>query len=107
MRKLRKGISFILTLVLLVSSISTQAFADSSGSQSKPTITVESKSAVPGQEVNVDEVIQNNPGILGATLELTYDDALTLKNVTAGDAFSYLTMTKPAKYMSPCRFIWD
>lgn len=107
MRKLRKGISFILTLVLLVSSISTQAFADSSGSQSKPTITVESKSAVPGQEVNVDVVIQNNPGILGATLELTYDDALTLKNVTAGDAFSYLTMTKPAKYMSPCRFIWD
>ena len=67
-----------------------------------PTITVQSLVDTAGATIDVNVVIENNPGILGATLEFEYDEGLTLLNATAGDAFSSLTMTKPGKLISPC-----
>ena len=63
-------------------------------------ISVQSVSDSPGSIVEVPITIENNPGVLGATLKFTYDSSLTLVDAVEGDAFSTLTMTKPGKYVS-------
>lgn len=70
-------------------------------------ITVESITATPGSKVDVKVSINNNPGILGAIISLSYSEGLVLTNVAEGEAFSALSMTKPGKYQSPCQFTWD
>lgn len=110
MKRGKKILSFLLALLLLLYPSSGQVFAaesQSTGTEGKTTISVESKSALPGGKVEVDVLIKNNPGILGGTLEVTFGKGLTLTGAVSGDAFSYLTMTKPGKFTSPCRFIWD
>ena len=60
-----------------------------------------------GSEVEVNINIQNNPGIIGAVLALTYDPDLTLIDAKAGGAWSTLSLTKPGALESGCRFVWD
>lgn len=91
----------ILLSMFLMGIISTNAASPSS------TINIESPSAVPGASVDVNVMIENNPGVLGATLELSYDERLTLTNAVQGEAWDCLTMTKPGKFISPCKFVWD
>ena len=80
---------------------------DSSAVSDSVSFTVDSAEGTPGGTVDVNISIANNPGILGAKLTLSYDEGLTLKNATAGAAFSALAMTKPGHYSSPCNFTWD
>lgn len=99
----RKIVSVILTLFMLMPLASHFAgFAAVA-----PTITVPSVSDTAGSTVSVAITIENNPGILGAALEFTFDAGLELVNAACGDAFSALTMTKPGKLTSPCKFVWD
>lgn len=109
MKQLKRAMAFLLTFVLLLSSTTTiPVFAADTKEKSAGTvISVESKNAVPGGKVSIDVKIKNNPGILGATLQISYDEGLTLTEVAGGDAFSYLTLTKPSKLNSNCKFIWD
>ncbi len=109
MKQLKRAMAFLLTFVLLLSSTTTiPVFAADAKEKSAGTvISVESKNAVPGGKVSIDVKIKNNPGILGATLQISYDEGLTLTEVAGGDAFSYLTLTKPSKLNSNCKFIWD
>ena len=72
-----------------------------------PIIYVESVEALPGENADVKLCIENNPGILGAKLTLTYDAGLTLVRAGNGEAFSALSMTKAGKFTSPCSFTWD
>ena len=74
-----------------------------------PAIVVNSVTAKPGDtQVEVTVSISNNPGILGMTLALDYDDAvLTLTGARNGAATSMLSMTKPGKFESGCKFVWD
>lgn len=103
--------AMILFVVFLVGA--EKAFALTSNAAEKsatvetPSVSVEQVSAAPGETVEVDISIENNPGILGATFTLTYDEQLTLTNAQAGDAFGTLSMTKPGKFTSPCNFVWD
>ncbi|MBE6741412.1 MAG: hypothetical protein E7570_03825 [Ruminococcaceae bacterium] len=69
--------------------------------------TVASIESTPGSIVDVDVSVQNNPGILGAVLSLSYDNGLVLKQAASGSAFAPLTMTKPGRFQSPCQFTWD
>ena len=71
------------------------------------TLTIGNVSAVRGGRVNVDVVIENSPGIAGAVLTFEYDNALTLVDATAGEAWKGLSLTKPAAFQSPCNFVWD
>ncbi len=76
----------------------------------EPTIAVNNVSAVAGQEnVRVDVVIRNNPGVLGITLSVLYDDSvMTLVGAENGVAFDgRLTLTKPGRFAPQCRFLWD
>lgn len=72
-----------------------------------PAITISSVTDTPGSTVNVELKIKDNPGMLGAELEITFDEGLTLIGASNGDAFSPLTITKPGKLTSPCKFVWD
>ena len=77
---------------------------------SQPTILVARVDAESGSKnVIVPVEIKNNPGILGMTLTVRYDDSvLTLISAENGAAVSnYLAMTPPGKFGSGCRFVWD
>lgn len=87
--------------------ISGKITVNSSAVPDSLTFTVDSVAGKPGDTVDVNVSIINNPGILGAVLTLNYDEGLILKNATAGTAFSTLSMTKPGRYSSPCNFTWD
>lgn len=106
MNKIKKICSLLLAIILTFSSLPVSALAETINNDAT-TIRVESYTAAVGEDVNVDIVIENNPGILGATLEITFDESLTLVSATAGEAFSYLTMTRSGELTSPCRFVWD
>ena len=63
--------------------------------------------SLPGDYIDVDILVANNPGILGMTLTLQYDSKLTLISAKSGDAFDMLAMTKPGVFESGCKFVWD
>ena len=102
----KRIISMILAIMLVISlcPISVIVHAEEGAGTS---FVVETVSAAPGTSVDVDICIENNPGILGATLKVTYDSNLTLTDATAGEAFAALDMTKPGQYVSGCKFVWD
>lgn len=106
MNKMRKNkiMAWILMLMMLVSVLPpVEIFA-----ADVPTLTVATVTAVSSAAtVDVPVSITHNPGILGATLTLTYDTELTLISAAAGEAFSPLTMTKPGQLVSGCTFVWD
>lgn len=106
MKTTSRIISALLTLVMLLSIVSAGIVSTGAASPSA-TLTVENASAVPGSTVEVDVEIKNNPGIIGASLILSYGEGLTLTDAAAGDAWDCLSMTKPGKFESPCTFAWD
>lgn len=75
----------------------------------KTTITVNSVTASTKDEnIIVPIKIENNTGICGATLTISYDKNLVLKDIATGTGFSSLTMTKPGKYSeNPINILWD
>ncbi len=104
--KLKKAVALFLSIVTML-SIAMPVSALAENTAGTPTISIQSVNDTAGATVSVNVVVENNPGILGATLGFTFDDGLTLLNATAGEAFSSLVMTKPGKFTSPCRFVWD
>ncbi|MBQ3425642.1 MAG: leucine-rich repeat protein [Clostridia bacterium] len=102
--KKRKITASILSVMIFLTTL----FANVSFAQNTtPTVTVQSVTDTAGSTVNVNVTLENNPGILGATLTFTYDSGLTLSAAENGEAFSALTMTKPGTFVSPCNFTWD
>ncbi len=75
----------------------------------KPTIMVNSAIGNPGETVEVQLEVKNNPGILGMVLTIEYDEtAMRLVEVENGNAFSdVLTMTPSKEIKSGMRFVWD
>lgn len=106
MKQCKRFLALLLSAAMLFATLSTEAFA-ATNAPDNAVLTVESITAVQGEEITLNVSVQNNPGILGGEIQLSYDSALTLKGVTAGEAFSYMNMTKPGKLVSGCRFLWD
>ncbi len=63
--------------------------------------------ASPDTDVTMTLTIENNPGISGAEIIVSFDERLTLVNAEAGDAFSSLTYVEPSYYRNPTIFMWD
>ena len=103
---MKKRITSLLLSLVMVFSLLPQGIVFAAGNTT-PTIKASSTSALAGGTVSLDISIANNPGILGATLTLSYDEGLILQSVKSGDAFGALTFTKPGKFTSPCNFVWD
>lgn len=74
-----------------------------------PTIKIANVTAVAeSTDVAVTLNIMNNPGIVGMTLKLGYDDSiLTLTSIEKGDALSEMTFTKPRTMKNGCTLQWD
>lgn len=72
-----------------------------------PTIDVDIVSACAGKTATVAISINNSPGILGASFEVSYDEKLTLLSVESGEALSTLAYTAPGTLTNPCSFGWD
>ena len=70
-------------------------------------ITVDEIDCRAGSRIEVGINIQNNPGIVGAILTLSYDPALTLVGIRRGGAWGSLNLTEPAALENGCRFVWD
>ena len=60
-----------------------------------------------GRTVRVTIDVQNNPGIIGALLTLSYDPSLILIDAQAGSAWNSLNFTTPQGFTNPCNFVWD
>lgn len=95
-------ISVILILLLLLSTVPMTAFA-----AKKPTITVDTIEANPGDTVTINISISGNTGIAGALIGISYDSKLTLVSAENGDAFGGLSFTKSGKLENPAKFLWD
>ncbi len=75
-----------------------------------PTIVVDNASVRAGEEVSISVELHNNPGILGMTLKLKFDEeVMTLTEVKKGTALSETTFTAPKgeALKNGCRFLWD
>ncbi len=71
-------------------------------------ISVYSTYAMKDSDVEVSLIIKNNPGILGMTLKLEYDEnKAELTAVKKGDALDYMTFTTPQDLRSGCQLPWD
>jgi len=76
----------------------------------EPMFTVEKINAKPGDNsVTVAISVKNNPGILGMTLTLEYNEnIMSLTNASNGTALSgVLNFTKANILKSGCNFVWD
>ena len=76
---------------------------------SEPAVCVGDAKVSPGDmQVQIPVSIQNNPGIVGMTLKLTYDETImTLESVTRGSALSEMSsFTQPKDLSSGCQFPW-
>jgi hypothetical protein len=100
--KLKRTIALILCVFMIAVCVPFYASAN----ENNPTITVSSATNFAGATVDIAISVANNPGILGATLKITFG-SLTLVGASNGDAFDALTMTKPGAFASPCNFVWD
>lgn len=107
MKAFNKIISLLLVMAITITWIPAGTIEVRAEESDKPIISVEEKNVMVGEEIKVNVEIEDNPGILGALLEISYDERLSLVNAENGNVFSYLTMTKPGRYESPCRFNWD
>lgn len=98
----RRILSAFLAILMVFSLL---PVASATGTQTA-ILTVEQVYANPDKDVTVEIKIEDNPGILGATLTLSWEDGLELVEAENGAAFSALTMTPPSRYISGCNFVW-
>ena len=103
----KRIIAILLTIFMTVNMCPTSFVMAENKETAATVITVDEVNASSGDTINVIVSIKNNPGILGAVLKLEYGEGLTLTGAENGEVFSSLTMTKPGKYVSPCKFLWE
>lgn len=77
--------------------------------EGKPTIHIVDVRGKAGEQITVDVAIANNPGILGMSMSITYDESvINLIDVENGPAFKdVLEMTHSENLKSGCQFLWD
>lgn len=92
-----------------ISISSTTETSDKNETSTSPTIVVDTVNATPGAEVQAAITVRKNPGILGMTLTLYYDETLcTLEKVENGNAVAdILDLTTSKNLNNGARFVWD
>ncbi len=100
-------IAFLAAIILVVTSFPAGVLTSLAAENSKAAITVDNNSAKPGSTLDVNIIINDNPGVLGATITVSNDEQLTLVNAKSGSAFEKLSFGKPGIYGSTNKFTWD
>lgn len=101
-------ISWLLVIAFVLSMIPVIGIAAvAEGGDSTAVLTVDNMYANPGDTVEVNLVLTENPGILGAVFTVSWDESLTLVDDASGEAFSNMTYVSPSRYVaSGTNFIW-
>lgn len=109
----KRIISLLLALTFMLSIVPSFGITASATSsnvasiESEAMITVEEIWGNPGKTVDLDLILTGNPGILGATITISWDEGLTLVADASGEAFDYMTYTSPSRYVaSGTNFVW-
>ena len=107
--KTKRIIALLLAVLMTVSCMSFSTLTVGAADTTRnATIKVESETAVAGSTVTLDITIQDNPGILGMTLVVNYDEsAAKLIAVENGDSLPGMTFTTPMKLSTGCKLPWD
>ena len=104
---MKKRIISLLLAVAMVVSIIPSNLTMAAPVESTAVLTVEESWANPGETAEVDFIITETPGILGATFTVSWDESLSLIADTSGEAFSHMTYTSPSRYnASGTNFVW-
>ena len=110
---MKKRILSALTAIAIMFSmvyslnIGALAFSNELEETQNATISVVGTWGNPGKNVEVDICIADNPGILGATITVAWDERLTLISDASGAVFGEMTYTPPSKYIaSGTNFLW-
>ena len=104
---MKKKLILIITVLSLLISVLPLSLVNASALV-QTTFVVESVTKQESSStVDVNIIVQNNPGIAGSTLSIYYSDGLTLVEASNGEAFSDLILTKPGILNNNCRFLWD
>ncbi len=105
----KRIISLLLALMLLFSVVPLNTMTVFSAAvDSDAVISVQNTNAQSGAIVDVEVTIKNNPGILGMTLLVSYDEEVaTLVAVKNGEALSGMTFTVPKDLSTGCKLPWD
>lgn len=100
----KRIISMLLVLSLVISLVPTVSAAEPLPT---PIFSAENVWAAAGSTVQVNIDVAQNPGILGATLTVSWADDLTLVKASNGTAFEDLNYQKPSGYTSSgTNFVW-
>ena len=97
----------MLPLLILCVCIIFSSFIVAANAETECVIRGEKVVSAPGTEVTMNVLIENNPGIGGAELIVSYHEKLTLIRAESGSAFAALTHAIPSYYRSPMVFAWD
>lgn len=90
---IRRSFSVILAVVIALSALIAVSFAANGMS-----LVVDTVSAKPGETVTVKINLKNNPGLASLTINVNYDNKLTLTKVDLSSEFgSYITTPTPYK----------
>ena len=86
--------------ILMALALFVNIFAIMASAADAMTVQVSSVSAAPGENVQVQITLRDNPGISSLKLKVSYGEVLTLKNVEFDSAFgAYVTAPQP--YLNP------
>ncbi len=94
----KRLISIVLTIMMLMTSIPLSVIA--AEESDNLCIYVAQEVGFPGETVDVEISIRNNPGLGSLKFDVEYGDYLTLENVTFNTAFGSL-VTAPTPYTNP------
>ena len=107
--KMKRIVAFFLAALMTMSCMSLSTLtAGATEVATKATIKVETVTAAAGSQVEVPVSITDNPGILGMTLHVEYDDKkVALVNVENGDTLNHMVFTTPKDLSNGCTLPWD
>lgn len=106
---MKKIISLLLAVIIMISAFPGNIFAKAEEVEEPQfTIEVDNTAIKAGNSVDVAVSLKNNPGMLGATFTLSYDEGLTLTKYTYNEEeFPSIDVMGPGKLTSPCNFVFD
>ena len=101
----RRLLSLLLAFMMILSMFPVNVIANAA--EETATIIAEEVWAASGSRVEMKVDIANNPGILGATLTVSWGEGLTLVDDTNGYAFAGTTYQAPSRYVNTgTNFMW-
>lgn len=121
MKKRSYGLRFLLVLITVISLSGCKKISNEENSAEAderieqaiesgiPAVIVSNAVGEPGDTVTVTAMLVNNPGILGSSMTLSYDEeVIRLKKIENGDAFKdTLNLSHSKELKNGCIFLWD